>query len=344
MRRLLATLLLATLPCTACIWDRDTLKEAAEADGKLDTVKSITGWFNRYPPLYYEMRLERISADLAADPKALELYDDAGVACDRLGRYDEAIRWMEKKKALIDTLPADQTKTARYRHLANLGSFLGNRWATRPADQRKADPADLNAAIKSIEEAIQLDPDAHLGREKYQLQLFQWLAAGYNDKAQEEDKKLWNFLAIAPGGATQAGGPGEAKFREMEKGIASLIQLGSAWENLDVFAALGAVLNGAGANTPSLLASLRVEELKKSGRSTLYPVPERVNAETGINAGDFKLATAWYFKTRLASQKRNLAWLVYQKERFAKGEHPDTHPDFWKAWQEPAFPALPEDE
>ena len=28
------------------------------------------------------------------------------------------------------------------------------------------------------------------------------------------------------------------------------------------------------------------------------------------------------------------------RERFAKGEHPDTHPDFWKDWRKMELPEL----
>jgi hypothetical protein len=100
MKRGVAVLLLSVIPAVACLWDRDTLKE--EAAGKLDTVKAITGWFDRYPPRYYEMRLQRVTKELAEKPDALELYDDAGVACDRLGRS----AWMPSRgsrRVSIDT-------------------------------------------------------------------------------------------------------------------------------------------------------------------------------------------------------------------------------------------------
>ncbi|MBG7608403.1 MAG: hypothetical protein IZT59_10290 [Verrucomicrobia bacterium] len=38
---------------------------------------------------------------------------------------------------------------------------------------------------------------------------------------------------------------------------------------------------------------------------------------------------------------RNEAWIGYQTERFAKGMHPDTHPNFWDDWIDPPFPKLP---
>jgi len=65
----------------ACIWDRDTL--AAEAKGVPGVVEVIVGRFERNPPLFYEMRLKRVAAEIDKTPQKLDLYDDAGVACDR---------------------------------------------------------------------------------------------------------------------------------------------------------------------------------------------------------------------------------------------------------------------
>ncbi len=54
-----AVLLLMARPLKACLWDYDTL--AAEAKGQMaDVVHIIAGRFERKPPLYYEMRLERL--------------------------------------------------------------------------------------------------------------------------------------------------------------------------------------------------------------------------------------------------------------------------------------------
>ena len=99
MRRALTALaLLLGLPLTAaaCLWDRDTPID--EARGLPEVVAVLTGRFQRNPPLFYEMRLERVRDHLQSHPEDLAAYDDAGVACDRLGRGDEAISWMEKKR------------------------------------------------------------------------------------------------------------------------------------------------------------------------------------------------------------------------------------------------------
>ncbi len=132
MKRTLTTIaLLLAFPLTlaACLWDRDT--PASEAKGLPEVVAVLAGRFPRNPPLYYEMRLERVTDHLKSDPADLAAYDDAGVACDRLGRGDEAIAWMDKKKHELDRRDpkSPDVKEHRYRYHANLGTFLVHRWA-----------------------------------------------------------------------------------------------------------------------------------------------------------------------------------------------------------------------
>lgn len=98
----LAALLGVPIAVVACLWDRDT--PASEAKGMPGVVAALTGRFERNPPLYYEMRLARVGRLIHASPDALTAYDDVGVACDRLGRGDEAITWMEKKRAQLEKL------------------------------------------------------------------------------------------------------------------------------------------------------------------------------------------------------------------------------------------------
>jgi hypothetical protein len=97
----------------ACIWDTDTM--AGEADGRMDTLNAIVGNFDIYPARYYEMRIERVTRELAADPRQLELYDDIAVASDRVGRSTDAIEWMGRKREQLDALPkADAEAEYRY--------------------------------------------------------------------------------------------------------------------------------------------------------------------------------------------------------------------------------------
>ncbi len=174
-RTLTAVALLFGLPLSvaACLWDRDT--PANEAKGMPEVVAVLTGRFARNPPLFYEMRLARVKAHLRSHSEDLAAYDDAGVACDRLGRGDEAIGWMEKKRAHLDKLDASrpEVKEQRYRYHANRGTFLVHHWARQGADRTKIDA--VKAARDEIAQALEINPNAHFGREKYQLRALEWI-------------------------------------------------------------------------------------------------------------------------------------------------------------------------
>ena len=147
---LLAVTFLTLSPTSrASLWDDETL--AADAKGLPDLVRIITGRFERNPPLYYEMRLSRAAAQIKAQPDNLAAYDVAGVACDQLGRGDEAIAWMEQKNLQMATMVRIRGQDARgparsllslsgqYRHL--LGAPLGTSGGRPVADRRGQDGA-----------------------------------------------------------------------------------------------------------------------------------------------------------------------------------------------------------
>ncbi|MCW1912109.1 hypothetical protein OJ996_00900 [Luteolibacter sp. GHJ8] len=343
MSRLLGLFLLFILPAQACLWDRDTLQE--EAKGKLDTVRAITGWFDRYPSRYYEMRLERVTAELSSNPRSLNLYDDAGVACSRLGRHDEAIAWMAKKKVALDALPDGGPADDRYRYLSNLGTFHLIRWMTAGESQRSENIGDLEVSETLIAQALDLNPDAHFGREQYQLMLIQWLLRGADVSSGDPFRESFLNLDIS---LMSHGSPSTSKDPTLEdarQGITGLIQMGAAWESIDVFRALQICLHGQQASSVAHLAYMRQQELAESGASSLHPDEEvRQAVRPYTFPGTFyggKQVERFYRDARTAAAKRDQAWTAYQDDRFAQGMHPDTHPGFWKDWQGPEMPKMP---
>lgn len=133
MRQLRSAMVLSFLLCVqtcahACLWDRDTMEQ--ETKRFPEAVQVITGRFERNPPLFYEMRLKRVAAEIQRKPDDLALYDDAGVACDRLGRDDEALQWMAKKRVqLVKRDPiASNMKDHWYRYYADTGTFHVHHW------------------------------------------------------------------------------------------------------------------------------------------------------------------------------------------------------------------------
>ena len=137
-RLLLVTIALLPLKAAlSCIWDRDTL--AAEVKGLPGILDTIVGNFPRNPPAFYEIRLERVTAEIAEKPDDLALYDDAGAAADRLHRGDGAVGWMQRKKAVLDRVRQSEEKTTHlYRYHANLGTFLIHRWLRAGPSPRRS--------------------------------------------------------------------------------------------------------------------------------------------------------------------------------------------------------------
>ena len=328
MIRAVFLLLLGMLPAGACIWDRDTLRE--EAKGKLDSVRAITGWFDRYPPRYYEMRLERVARELRERPEAL-------------GRHDESIGWMERKKAVLDRLPPDQTADSRYRYLSNLGTFHLLRWASKPENVRAYDLSDLKASEKLVAQALELNPGAHFGREKFQLMFIRWLL----DPSNPPEYGHVNFLRLDQDVmSVPRGGMSREDFtlEEARQGITGLIQLGAAWESVDVFQTLQVCLHAGRSMSLAQLAYLREKELYDAGGRSLHPVAEvREKVVPGFFGGlrDQEKVARYFQRARAAARAREAAWLAFQEERFRAGMHPDTHPAFWDGWKEPEFPAMP---
>jgi hypothetical protein len=260
--------LIFTPPARACMWDSDTL--AAEAKGLPEVVQVITGRFERNPPLYYELRLRRASAALQADPSRLEAYDDATVACDRLSRSDDAIRWMKRKRAALgrSALPRETRREHRYRYLANVGTFRAHRWLRAGADRRRLH--EIRQARDDIRAAIQLNPDAHFGRERYQLKALEWILnpPEYAPSDALGSERFPDFLGLEKhrGGTSDTGRLKKLGFGDAVQGLAGLIVLGNAWESVDIFHALARALQMEGRSSLAYLAELRCGELIDAGK------------------------------------------------------------------------------
>lgn len=243
-------------PAHACLWDSDTL--ATEAKGLPDVVQIITGRFPRNPPLFYEMRLARVSKEVQAQPAKLELYDDAAVACDRLHRSREAIAWMAKKRAQLKPFPQD--KEHWYRYHANLGTFQAHDWLRSGANRKNI--SQMKSARDHIAQAIKINPNAHFGREKYQLMAMDWIVEPLrHEKSDGRIDEMPSFMEFGIDEKRE-----ESRATQIANGLAGLIVLGDAWESLDVFIALRNAMAARRAPT-AYLASLRCEELVERGKN-----------------------------------------------------------------------------
>jgi hypothetical protein len=353
MRSTLAIVaLLLSLPpaVAACLWDRDT--PANEAKGMPEVVAVLTGRFKRNPPLFYQMRLARVMAHLENHPGDLAAYDDAGVACDRLRLGDEAITWMEKKRAQLETLDASrpEVKEQRYRYHANLGTFLVHRWARQGADRTRI--GEVKAARDQIARALEINPNAHFGRETYQLRALEWIV---DPPKAEGSQYLPNLLGWSCDDIYgQRTDPRDAD--DAVRGLAGLIVLGNAWESVDVFHALNVALQRdsmgyergreGGRNTLAYLAWLRCRELIDAGKRSMLPdAPRGERLKSLLPRPDFVradlLLDSAFLKLRAEANAWHVARTAFMNTRLNEGRHPDTDPSFWDGYTERPAPGLP---
>lgn len=338
-------------PTLACLWDYDTLK--AEANGLPGIAEILTGRIERNPPRYYEMRLERVTRELAADPSRLDLYDDAGVACDRLGRSDDAIEWMAKKRRVLDALDATKPEVheQEYRYFANLGTFHAHRWVRGGGPRDRLD--DLKDAEREIARAIEINPDAHFGRERYQLAAIWWL----NELPASNWGGQPTFLEVIfdPGGKATSRAQVSLSKPELDKaitGVSGLMVLGNAWESVDVTWALGMLLKARGDASLAYLAELRVKELIGSGKASFHPhfrSDADMRSPLGLGGSPTESSARdiddYFVRARQAASQWAEDRDGYMEERLARGEHPDSTPTFWSEWKdEPKPTPLPNNE
>lgn len=373
-----ALILLTAKAALACFWDRDTL--AQEAAGLPGVVEVLLGRIDRWPPEYYAMRLERVTRQLESEPNNLELYDDAAVASDRLNRYDEAVEWMARKRAILDTLPeSDPARTEHeYRYLANLGTHHAHRWIANGGSAD--DLTDLERAIELIRAAINLNPDAHFGREKVQLGFLETLRytrtegkdelrlpvgvfaneetnpemlreAVSRDGGPATDEDLahqapWIFLFSQEFGFL--GSEVDVTPEEAVEGLVGLMTLGDAWASIDAHESLAlALMRHDQRYVTAYLAAMRSVELHSSGsRSLLHPDRDPGSTLTfghfGLEAVSHARDVENYFdRTRALVDQINAERLAFIDARLAEGKHPDTHTDFWDGYEQRSIPELP---
>lgn len=301
-------LLLASAGAAACEWDRDTL--ADEATLGHNYLAAITGRFPRNPPLYYAMRRDRI---LAERRKSLHDYDDLAVAYDKLGDPLSALRWIDRK-------PVGDAD-ARYRTLANRGTFLVHAWLAG-----KASKADARRGLANLQQAVKLNSNAHFGREPVQIKLVQAL--------------------LDPEHAVFESSGTDRKEAEREaEGYAGIVRLGAGWESPDVFRALAVSLGEAGLGAVATAAVDRAEELESRGiRPKLDPkevfyLIENLQEEGALRA-DTKAQFDRLRREADAWQARRTAFMM---ARLRSGRHPDTDSTFWQGWTETPAPKIDSD-
>ncbi len=150
MPRLTLILLFTAISAKACLWDTDTL--AAEQARFPEIAELITGMFPRHSKEFHAWRLLHSETLIAQGKGGPVAFDDLAVSQHKLGDHRAAIETMHSKEKLFPGL---------YETRSNLGTF-------------HIYTDELDSASKWIREALAVNPDAHFGREKYQLWLVEW--------------------------------------------------------------------------------------------------------------------------------------------------------------------------
>ncbi|MCB9917029.1 MAG: hypothetical protein H6832_01340 [Planctomycetes bacterium] len=177
-----------TLFALPCLWDKDTL--ADELRGLPGHFELVSGRWFRHSDAYYRKRIDTIPALLEKQPNAFELYDDLAVAYEFLGNDGEAVRVMRDKGAALAKLD-EAPKDARYRYHANLGTFY-----VHGALRGKLD--GFERALSELEKALVINPDAHFGRERFQVDLIRYAMAARENPGlwSEHDFLTWSGYAL----------------------------------------------------------------------------------------------------------------------------------------------------
>lgn len=343
--------LIACATAQACLWDRDTL--AAELRGLPDVAEIIVGRFERNPPRFYDMRLERVRAHLQREAQDLAAYDDAAVAADRLHRGDDAIAWMAQKRQQLDRRAKTDPQRVEheYRYLANLGTFHAHRWLRSGASRDRLD--DLKQARDFIAAAIKLNPEAHFGRERYQLMAIEWLLEPPPlDRGALADSLFWTARErvggeeVALGRAPNRQLLEQASLGDAVKGLTGLIVLGDAWQSADIFYALAIALSDSRQGSLAYLAGHRVRELLQEADARGVPGslhPElagslRARLDDVEQGNHAKSVPGYFAQARQAAAEWHAAREKFMLARFDQGRHPDTDADFWQGFEDVPLP------
>jgi len=315
VRRVVALFLLLSLSVAAwpCLWDNDTL--AAEARGLPTVLDAIVGRIPVNPPEYYKRRIEISEAAIKADSSKLEHYDNLAVAHDKLGNFEKAMKAMIEKQAAMAQMKLLNDEHM-YRYHANIGTIFAHEWVRQ---QPNGEPAMLELAIAEIAKAIEINPDAHFGREKVQLRLLETLAQVSGVRPEGDYKELSSWQEFA-----RQMGP-----KECAEAVIAIMSFGGSPENRDLLAVLNATI-------PSLdghllyMAELREKELKAAGKKMWI----EDNSIHGYVIRYKNRAKDQYKELREDAKLYQATYSKFVLDQIALGRHPDTHADFWKTYVE----------
>jgi tetratricopeptide (TPR) repeat protein len=195
---------------------------------------------------FYERKVAYTLPLLEREDAKPERYDDLAVAYEKLGRSQEALATMEAKEKRFPGL---------YTTAANLGTF-------------HAHAGDYTRALEELRRALALNPDAHFGREKYQVKAIEYLqrlavTPGLVQREEllglslEPDRYL--FVMNPKKVIGQRGGSELPK--DVLQGLVGMIRFGSGEKSQHLWFSLGMSLAWSGHKNLALRALRRAELL-----------------------------------------------------------------------------------
>jgi hypothetical protein len=182
--------------------------------------------FPRHGPAYYRERdrltREQLGKLDRADPAQFPLLDDVAAGLERLGNSEEAVAVMRDKLARQEA----QGLSGRdlYTTYANLGTFLIHASSRKAVAGDPAARAQFREGVEFIRRSVEVNPEAHFGREQWQAAIAEFLLAAMNDPGllktfdcvgDRLDRGIPEVLGGAPTATpTGYGRPTDAAFRQ----------------------------------------------------------------------------------------------------------------------------------
>jgi tetratricopeptide (TPR) repeat protein len=315
----------------ACYNDNDTY--LTELRDNLDVTNAIIGRFTLYPVSYYKKRIEIQKAILKKDPTNLDAYDNISVAYDRIGDGESALKWITEKRKHLANAP----KLHLYSTEANEGTFLIVRWIR---GHKKGDIKDAIEAEKHIAKALDINPDAHFGREFSQLYCIRAMIMAGKDTDDWEKYFTQDLLVIAD--------KDHVDRKKLRYGIAGMMVLGAAWNAPVFIQAIAELVPEEGQIASLCIQKLRVIGKSPNGHPDLRYIDERfidkdlvkefpILAKSTTHGRDFSIIQD-LLKNGADFQIAQEAWI---EQQIANGKHPDNGDDIWKGYQE--VPPIPKE-
>jgi tetratricopeptide (TPR) repeat protein len=300
--------------CLACAWDRDTVGDEAERFPQV--ADAIMGRLKIMPKSFYGARIQ-ILLKKNAEYTLGEL-DDLTVAYDKLGDFEKALRYSnEKRKQLNKSNDSDN----EYRYWANLGTIKAHE-ALRKRDSVNQDL--LDSGIKHLERAVEINRNAHFGREMVQIEILKLIRSKLKDPelklTSEQDQKWRDFVK-------------KQTPEKVQKGILGMMAFGSGPDSFELLSLLATTLSSNEGQLRSMIEKRLTEII--GARRPYFEID--VSGYTPQNEQQFRADYAILKKD--AENYRELVE-AYVDTKLNQGKHPDTDPSFWKDWKEVPRPNL----